>query len=383
MDKQKAENKVSPQQKKSDNTATVALGAGAAVASVVGASVGSVLIYDHAVANDDVEELLAELVPDVDSNSEVDVASHHSSSHVHHHGCSSVTVIADGSVDGGSNVAVDPSGIANNDQIDPGADSSLEPVGWQYITDADGNRMRVMVFQDEHGNNVAFAESSPGSGIYDTYIDPRTGAVGENIYDGFAYSVGDFEDMLHDDGGYLAPRADDYHYAYNDDIRNDIINTDNGELIAVADRPSSGGMMGGGLRNPNIVTAGIDEEIEVNDILNEEDDELVAQMLGDDDDINNSYVEIVNDNDNQDVAIVQEISGVSVVEEDANPVAEHSHVAYESHHSYESHEIDQAPEMHEPLAEVHDAAHDFADAAMGMEVDHSAAFTVDDVPIDA
>lgn len=382
MDKQKAVNKVSPQNKKNDNTAAVALGAGAAVASVVGASVGSVLIYDHAIANDDVDELFAELVPDIDNTGDADVISHHSSSHVHHHVGSNVTVIEDGSI-GGSNVAVDPSGLANNDQIDPGADSSLEPVGWQYITDADGNRMRVMVFQDGHGNNVAFAESSPGSGIYDTYIDPRTGAVGDNIYDGFAYSVGDFEDMLHDDGGYLAPRPDDYHYAYNDDIRNDIINTDNGELIAVADRPSSGGMMGGGMRNPNIVTAGIDEEIEVNGILSEEDDELVAQMLGDDDDVNNNNVEIVDDNDNQDVAIVQEISGVSVVEEEANPVVGHTHVAYESHHGHESHDFDQAPEMHEAPAEVHDPAHDFADAAMGMEVDHSAAFSVDDAPIDA
>ena len=375
MDKQKAVNKVSPQNKKNDNTATVALGGGAAIASVVGASLGSVLIYDHAIANDDVDELLAELIPDTDE------ASHNSSSHLHHHS-GNVTMVNDGSM-GGGNGAVDPSGLANNDQIDPGADSGLEPVGWQYITDADGNRMRVMVFQDGNGNNVAFAESTPGSGIYDTYVDPSTGAVGRSIYDGFAYTVGDFEEMLHDDGGYLAPRPDDYHYAYNDEIRSDIINTDNGELVAVADRPLSGGMMGGGLRNPNIVTAGIDEEIEVTHVLNEEYDELVAQLLGDDDDINNSYVEIIDDNDNQDVAAVQEITGVSVVEEDINPVAVHSHVAHESHYSHESNFVEQAPEMHEAPAQVHDTAHDFADAAMGMEADHSAAFSVDDIPLDA
>lgn len=209
----------------------------------------------------------------------------------------------------------DPNDVAERliekDEVDPIDNSeNLTAVEWRDITDASGNEVHAMIFADENGIEIAFAESVPGSGIYDKAIDGLTGMEVEMPH-AASYTSADFEGMLHNDGGYIAPDPNGPHFAQNDDIDKDIFTTDNGELVAERDR--RGGSQehhaddepvvdidgdevdptGGDATDDNLAQT---HAMEGDSVADDIDEGLLAQILGDDDaDVNEDLVEIVDD----------------------------------------------------------------------------------------
>lgn len=148
-----------------------------------------------------------------------------------------------GNGDNGGNDDPDPDPDARadklieDDKVDPyHEDGEWTPVGWRTITDEDGNEMEAMIFSDGNGGYVALIEGEQGSGIFDVAMNPDTGEM-MPINEQWAFTRGDFDSMIEDDGGYLAPGAeDDNLFVDNDDIDKDIIITDDGKLVAERDR---------------------------------------------------------------------------------------------------------------------------------------------------
>lgn len=150
-------------------------------------------------------------------------------------------------IPGGNNKEVEDPDAPGN--IDDGADRLIEEdlvdvnevpgewtaVGWKTITDENGNEVEAMIFSDGNGGYVALIEGEPGSGIFDVAMNPDTGEMIQ-IQEQYAFTRGDFDSIIEDDGGYLAPGAeDDRLFADNDDIDKDIIVTDDGKLVAERD----------------------------------------------------------------------------------------------------------------------------------------------------
>jgi len=336
--------------KKNDsNVTTVALGAGAGVVTVVGASAGAMMLNAE-----NVDEIIDDVVAlvNVDDDQAGDVIADHS---VAHTGGATVRVIGGGgTANGVGKQQLDE--LTNNDQIDSDTGVELTPVGWREITDIEGNHVRVMVFQDSHGHEVAMAESEPGSGVYDLYMDPTTGVVVDDMFAAAAYTAGDFNEMLHDDGGYLAPDSN-VHYAVNSDIRQDIINTDGGELIAVVDRPNAA--MGSETPHPNVMVAGIDnDEIDIDAVLDVEDSEQVVALLGEDGDINDNYVQVVSEAQVLGEAqVVSEAQGAIIIDENVEASLDnddHAQVVVQddSHIHHASHSDVHESAMPEPIEAV-------------------------------
>ena len=130
--------------------------------------------------------------------------------------------------------------ILERDQIDVNTkQDEWSPVGWRTIADQDGNEVTGMLFEDGNGGYVLITEGVPGSGIYDVAMNPSSG-VRMPIDEQFAFTRGDLEAIIDTDGGYIAPGSEDKIFADNDDIENDIIVTDDGELVAQRDLPDDG-----------------------------------------------------------------------------------------------------------------------------------------------
>lgn len=142
--------------------------------------------------------------------------------------------------DDGGNIDDRTNTIIERDEIEVDIkDGEWSPVGWRTITDQDGNEVNGMLFEDGNGGYVLITEGEPGSGIYDVAMNPSTGET-MPIDDQFAFTRGDLEAIDNPDGGYIAPGAEDEIFAENDDINQDIIVTDNGDLTAQRDMPNGG-----------------------------------------------------------------------------------------------------------------------------------------------
>lgn len=395
--------------KRKSNPTTIALGAGAGIVTVAGATIASMAVLEDDDLMDVFQYAAAEPEEtfDDDDNIAVDDANqpkhqpqhHHHHHHYHdsHHTASvdpddQIYIVGAPRVDvqqgrvvmdntdpdeSGEPLSVetdpDVASLANDDQIDSGSGAELTAVGWRYMTDDHGNRMKVMLFQDEDGNDVVIAESTPGSGIYDVYVNPYTGEVVDDMIYAASYTSSDFEDMLQDDGGYLAPNDNDYHYAYNPEINRDIINTDNGELIAVVDRPGAGAQQGPG--NPSIVMAQLDDDVDAGVVIDDDDDVVVRVLGADDGDVNASYVEIDYDN-----GIDQDVNVVNVDSVGSHVVGNDS-VA--SGNDYIGSDIPEAQAVASAPVETHDSVHDYAESNISYDDGGADSFDADDIALDA
>lgn len=186
--------------------------------------------------------------------------------------------------------------IIERDQIDVDVkQDEWTPVGWRTIADQNGNEVTGMLFEDGNGGYVLITEGEPGSGIYDVAMNPNTGdrmAIDEQ----FAFTRGDLEAIIDTEGGYIAPGSEDRIFADNDDIDQDIIVTDDGELVAQRDLPDNG--------EENIING---DDIAMNDdedIIMEDDE--TGGVIGDDDIAMND--DIISDDD--DIIMDDETGGV-------------------------------------------------------------------------
>lgn len=175
--------------------------------------------------------------------------------------------------------------IINVDEIDdPDYGNEIHAVEMRTITDVYGNEQEAMIFADENGTEFALCQSDPESGIFDKWVDPYT-LQEEDMPQEISYTRADFEELLHDDGGYIAPDPNGSMFADNDDISKDIKTTDNGEMLAQHNQPSQQ------------IDVDIDELDDPD--IDESDEELIAQMLPDDDngdpEINEDFIDIIDD----------------------------------------------------------------------------------------
>lgn len=186
--------------------------------------------------------------------------------------------------------------IIEGDQIEVNnQDGEWSPVGWRTITDQDGNEVNGMLFEDGNGGYVLITEGDPGSGIYDVAMNPSSGEA-MPIDEQFAFTRGDLEAIIDPDGGYIAPGAEDEIFASNDDINQDIIVTDDGELTAQRDMPGDNGNDGNDGNDDQIIEedeyAMASEEVVV-------DDQELEQYLGEDElaEVNEEPVEFVDNSE--------------------------------------------------------------------------------------
>ena len=186
--------------------------------------------------------------------------------------------------------------IIEGDQIEVNnQDGEWSPVGWRTITDQDGNEVNGMLFEDGNGGYVLITEGDPGSGIYDVAMNPSSGEA-MPIDEQFAFTRGDLEAIIDPDGGYIAPGAEDEIFASNDDINQDIIVTDDGELTAQRDMPGDNDTDGTDDNDDQIIEedeyAMASEEVVV-------DDQELEQYLGEDElaEVNEEPVEFVDNSE--------------------------------------------------------------------------------------
>lgn len=198
--------------------------------------------------------------------------------------------------------------IINKDEIDdPDYGNEVHAVEMRFITDIDGNEQEAMIFENEYGEEFALCQSDPESGIFDKWVNPYT-LQEEDMPQEISYTRADFEELLHDDGGYIAPEPNGPMFADNDDISKDIKTTDNGEMLAQHEKPG---------QNVDVDTDDIDEpEIDTDD------EEMIAQLLpddDDDDDINEDLIDIIDDwldGDDPDDELPEDVLDEEVEEEE-------------------------------------------------------------------
>ena len=186
--------------------------------------------------------------------------------------------------------------IIEGDQIEVNnQDGEWSPVGWRTITDQDGNEVNGMLFEDGNGGYVLITEGDPGSGIYDVAMNPNNGEA-MPIDEQFAFTRGDLEAIIDPDGGYIAPGAEDEIFASNDDINQDIIVTDDGELTAQRDMPGDNDTDGTDGNDDQIIEE--DEYAMASDEVVVDDQEL-EQYLGEDElaEVNEEPVEFVDNSE--------------------------------------------------------------------------------------
>ena len=175
--------------------------------------------------------------------------------------------------------------IINTDEIDdPEYGNEIRAIEMRNITDPYGNEQEAMIFEDEDGYQFALCQSEPGSGIFDKVVDPDTFEEIE-LSQEVSYTRADFEELLHDDGGYIAPDPNGSIYADNDDITQDIKTTDDGQMLAQHD-------------SDHQPTQNIDIDIDELDEpeISESEEEMIAQLIPDDDDepdINDELIDII------------------------------------------------------------------------------------------
>lgn len=211
--------------------------------------------------------------------------------------------------------------IIEKDEIEVDTkDGEWTPVGWRTITDQDGNEVNGMLFEDGNGGYVLITEGEPGSGIYDVAMNPYTGET-MAIDEQFAFTRGDLEAIDNPDGGYIAPGSEDEIFVDNNDINDDIIVTDNGDLTAQRELPNGGEDTfnpDGTIYEDDVIDGPVDEEIieddeialvdEENTVIEDDEfamvdeevvvnDEEIEQYLGEDEvaEVNEEPVEFVDD----------------------------------------------------------------------------------------
>lgn len=177
--------------------------------------------------------------------------------------------------------------IINTDEIDdPEYGNEIRAIEMRNITDPYGNEQEAMIFEDEDGYQFALCQSQPGSGIFDKVVDPDTFDEIE-LSQEVSYTRADFEELLHDDGGYIAPDPNGPIFAENDDITEDIKTTDDGQMLA---QHESDGQT---IQNIDIDIDELDEPE-----ISESEEEIIAQLIADDDDepdINDELIDIINE----------------------------------------------------------------------------------------
>lgn len=289
MDTKKSNVNTGSQQKAKKGHSSAALGAGMTIASVAGATIGTAFTRKSNL-DDDPEEALVDVVPEEEIAEEsqqeqaVEQTSQDTTPAEEPVGNTEQKQPAE-EQQKDDDLEKDPEDVTDrilseDDIDDPEYGNEIHPVEMRNITDADGNEVEAMIFEDEEGYQFALCQSDPGSGIFDKVVDPYT-LESIDMPQEISYTRTDFEELLHDDGSYIPPEPDGPMFADNDDISKDIKTTDDGEMVAQNEPTAQ--------VEPDIdINIDIDDELE----MSEADEDLVAQMLNDGNEINEDEVEV-------------------------------------------------------------------------------------------
>ena len=280
---------------KSKRLSGLAIGLG--VAGVAGAGASAAVVLNNVLGkkhydldDDDIEE---EENP-TDENIQEQPAEHHH--HHHHH--------------------ERPEPPAEPDVVNPEPPTpdelEMEPLGWYYEIDNDGNEVFYFLVGDKEsgGAMLALAESQPGSGIYDTVIDMTTDPYSVEHIDQF-YTREELENVIPNPDREPLPDIDDdintddqLDEDNDDDDNND--NSDNGEdgddVITDDDILDEGEV----ILDDDEVVLDVDEVILDDDEVILDDDEVVL----DDDEVVLDEDEVVIDEDN--INVDEEVYGAPV-----------------------------------------------------------------------
>ncbi len=294
METKKSNVNTSSQQTGKKKHSSAALGAGMGIASIAGATIGSAFTRNDKTEVGPEEDVLVDVVPEEENPEEVQQQEQPVEEPVNDH-----TLTDDQSKDlekeepQNDDLEKEPDDVVDNilneDNIDdPDFGNEIHPVEMRYIVDADGNEVEAMIFADEFGNELALCQGDPGSGVFDKLVDPYTLEELPLPLE-LSYTRSDFEEILHDDGGYMPPEPEDSIFADNDDITKDIKTTDEGEMVAQNEAVNQ--------QEPDVDVNMDDDELDEPEI-NESDEELIAQMLTDEDDepeVNEDLIDIIED----------------------------------------------------------------------------------------
>lgn len=315
METKKSNASTSSQQTGKKRHSSAALGAGMGIASIAGATIGSAFTHKDTTEADPEEEVLVDVVPEEEipeeEQQEQTVEEHVNDEILNEDQNKDLEKEEETQND---EIEKDPDDVVDNilneDNIDdPEFGNEIHPVEMRYITDADGNEVEAMIFADDYGNELALCQSDPGSGIFDKFVDPYTLEEMEMPQE-LSYTRSDFEEILHDDGGYMPPEPDGPIFADNDDISQDIKTTDDGEMVAQNEPMEQ-------------VEPDVDINIDFDELdepeINESDEELIAQMLPDENDepeVNDDLIDIIEDWFEEDEIIEDDNVDEDVTDED-------------------------------------------------------------------